>query len=289
MADRSWFYAFEGQQKGPFPEAQFRDLITRGIVRADTLVWTEGMAGWQRAGEIPGLMSGLSAPPPLQRSGADEYGPGALSVEFGVWDFFWRSLLVPISFLLVIPLPWVLVWYSRWFVSHLHVPRRPNLGFTGRPMDIWWCVAVGVVVIAADVSDNQFLNILSAVLQMALYWLLLRWLVANVSSNEQPLGLKFGGSLWAYFGWNILLFLSVFTIIGWAWVCAAQLRWIARNIEGAQREVVFKAKGLEFLWRGFVTGLASMLIIPFPWVMRWFVRWQFSQFVLVERGGYANA
>ncbi len=27
---------------------------------ADTLVWTEGMASWQKAGEIPGLMSGMS-------------------------------------------------------------------------------------------------------------------------------------------------------------------------------------------------------------------------------------
>src|SRR5882757_1212119 len=40
MADRSWFYASDGQQQGPYPEAQLRDLITRGTVRADTLVWT---------------------------------------------------------------------------------------------------------------------------------------------------------------------------------------------------------------------------------------------------------
>ena len=34
MADRSWFYASEGQQKGPFSEAQFRDLIVSGSGRA---------------------------------------------------------------------------------------------------------------------------------------------------------------------------------------------------------------------------------------------------------------
>ena len=45
-----------GQQQGPFPEIQLRELIARGTVTADTLVWTEGMAGWQKAGEIPGLM-----------------------------------------------------------------------------------------------------------------------------------------------------------------------------------------------------------------------------------------
>ncbi|WP_349627969.1 DUF4339 domain-containing protein [Bradyrhizobium sp. AC87j1] len=45
MSNRIWFHASGGQQKGPFPEPQFRDLIAQGIVRADTLVWAEGMAG----------------------------------------------------------------------------------------------------------------------------------------------------------------------------------------------------------------------------------------------------
>ncbi|MCC8976056.1 DUF4339 domain-containing protein, partial [Bradyrhizobium sp. Cham227] len=40
MSNRNWFYASEGQQKGPLPETQLRDLITRGTVGADTLVWT---------------------------------------------------------------------------------------------------------------------------------------------------------------------------------------------------------------------------------------------------------
>ena len=50
MSNRSWFYASSGQQQGPFVEDQLRDLIARGAVRADTLVWSEGMAGWQKAG-----------------------------------------------------------------------------------------------------------------------------------------------------------------------------------------------------------------------------------------------
>src|SRR5205814_6395549 len=69
MSNRSWFYAANGQQQGPFPEAQLRDLITRGTVRADTLVWFEGMSGWQRAGEIPGLVRGGSAPPSMPQPG----------------------------------------------------------------------------------------------------------------------------------------------------------------------------------------------------------------------------
>ncbi|WP_245326576.1 DUF4339 domain-containing protein, partial [Bradyrhizobium sacchari] len=64
----SWFYASEGKQQGPFPEGQFRDLIAQGVVRPDTLVWSEGMAGWQKAAEIPGLLGG-GAPPMIPAGG----------------------------------------------------------------------------------------------------------------------------------------------------------------------------------------------------------------------------
>ena len=55
MSNRSWFFASKGQQQGPYPEAQLRALIVKGAVTADTLVWSEGMADWQKAGNIPGL------------------------------------------------------------------------------------------------------------------------------------------------------------------------------------------------------------------------------------------
>ena len=50
MAGRSWFFASQGQQQGPIPEARLRELIAAGAVTAETLVWTEGMANWQKAG-----------------------------------------------------------------------------------------------------------------------------------------------------------------------------------------------------------------------------------------------
>jgi hypothetical protein len=121
-----------------------------------------------------------------------------------------------------------------------------------------------------------------------LYWLLIKWFVANISSNGQPLGLNFSGSFWGYLGWNILAFVSVITIIGWAWVYAAQIRWMCRHIEGTRREVVFNATGLAFLWRSLVTFIACAFIIPIPWVMRWFISWQVSQTALVERRTSAN-
>jgi hypothetical protein len=67
------------------------------------------------------------------------------------------------------------------------------------------------------------------------------------------------------------------------------MRWICSNIEGTRREIVFKATGLEYLWRAVVFLLGCALIIPIPWVARWFLGWQASQLVLVERGAHADA
>ena len=134
MSNRLWFYASNGQQQGPFPEAQLRDLITRGTVRPDTLVWTDGMSGWQRAGEIPGLVPGGSGPPAMPQPGgppsmeaSGSYSGGPLSIDFGILEFVWRSLVLLIGLILIIPAPWVLVWYIKWIVPCVQVPGRPNM------------------------------------------------------------------------------------------------------------------------------------------------------------------
>src|SRR6476469_9065896 len=118
MSSRSWFFASEGKQQGPYPEAQLHEFIANGTVTAETLVWTEGMAGWQKAGDIPGLLSGVSGPPDAPRPGdpwmsAGGHGGGPLSIEFGIWEFTWRSLVLFFGVLFVIPVPWVIVMYSR--------------------------------------------------------------------------------------------------------------------------------------------------------------------------------
>jgi hypothetical protein len=296
MSNRSWFYASNGQQQGPFPEAQLRDLITRGTVRADTLVWSEGMAGWQRAGEIPGLIPGGAGPsvvpqpggaPPMGDGG---YGGGPLSIDFGILEFVWRGLVLVIGLILVIPAPWVLVWYLKWIVPCVQVPGRPNLSFAGAAMTIVpWYFGVIVLFVAVNLIGIDWLNHLVGVIQFVLYWFLLKWFIANLASNEQPLGLSFSGSIWAYLGWYILAAISIITIIGWAWVYTAWLRWFCRNIQGTRHEVLFIGSGLEFLWRAIVAALASIFIIPIPWMYRWMWQWLASQTVLAERGAYTNA
>jgi hypothetical protein len=280
MSERSWFFGSQGQQQGPYSEIQLREFIGRGTVTADTLVWSEGMTGWQKAGDISGLLSGSSLSVP---SSGDPVEGGVLSIEYGIWEFIWRSLVLSIGLIFIIPMPWVVTMYCRWIVSRVRVPQRPNLLFTGRPIELMWFYAVAVLFIAATWSQSQLLSFATNVVILVMYWLFIKWFVANISSNGQPLGLHFSGSFWGYLGWNLLAALSILTIIGWAWAYTAQLRWICRHIEGTRRAVVFNGSGLEFLWRSIVTLLVSMLIIPMPWMYRWMARWLTSQTVLVDR------
>ncbi|MET4387082.1 hypothetical protein ABIB73_002831 [Bradyrhizobium sp. F1.4.3] len=288
----SWFYASEGKQQGPYPEGQFRDLIAQGVVRPDTLVWSEGMAGWQKAAEIPGLIGGGGAPPmmpaggpPMMRAGGYGGAGGSLSIDFGILEFTWRSIVMLIGMCFIIPVPWVFVWYTKWIVSCVKVPERPNLSFTGNAMTLVpWYFGFIVLAIAIAFTGIQSLNNLLFIAQVVLYWLLLKWMVANLASNGQSLGLSFTGSVWAYIGWNLLFAISIITIVGWAWVAAAQIRWMCRNIEGTRREIVFNGSGLGILWRGIVAAILSGFIIPIPWVYRWIMNWFASQTELVPRG-----
>jgi len=50
----SWYYADAGRQVGPIDEAALDDLVRTGVVRDDTLVWSEGMANWQPHGAVRG-------------------------------------------------------------------------------------------------------------------------------------------------------------------------------------------------------------------------------------------
>jgi len=49
-----WFYAEAGRQMGPIEESALDDLVRAGVVRDETLVWSEGMASWLPHGSVRG-------------------------------------------------------------------------------------------------------------------------------------------------------------------------------------------------------------------------------------------
>ncbi|MCF2521317.1 DUF4339 domain-containing protein [Bradyrhizobium sp. G127] len=283
MSGRSWFVAVGDKQEGPYSEDEFRDLIARGAVRADTYVWADGMPAWQFAGDVPGLLSSGRTPPSIPRQGgaipAESAQSGqSFSIDFSIWEMTGRALIFVIGFLLVIPAPWVAASFYGWVISRVHVPGRGQLGFTGKPLDIWYVFVALALLTYVGQSGIGYIELLVFPLQAFLSWLSLRWVIANISAQGQPLGLSFTGNAWTYIGWYLLFYLSIITIIGWAWVITAWMRWLCANVEGTRRAISFNATGLEMLWRTLVFSIACIFIIPIPWMIRWYGQWYIAQF-----------
>src|SRR6476661_4377586 len=68
-----WHYARGGAQLGPVSWEDLVNAARTGNLMPGDLVWTEGMAQWQAAATIPGLMP-QPAPPPAY--GAPPVQPG---------------------------------------------------------------------------------------------------------------------------------------------------------------------------------------------------------------------
>jgi uncharacterized membrane protein len=63
----SWHYLKDGVQAGPATTEEIKNLITSGAIKADAMVWHEGMAAWAPANgqtEFAGAVPPAVAPPP---------------------------------------------------------------------------------------------------------------------------------------------------------------------------------------------------------------------------------
>jgi membrane protease subunit (stomatin/prohibitin family) len=64
--EKTFFVAINNIQSGPFNENQLLTLIENKQLLPDTLVWNQGMIGWQKAFSVPELQNLLTQiPPPL--------------------------------------------------------------------------------------------------------------------------------------------------------------------------------------------------------------------------------
>lgn len=58
----SWQYTVKGEKRGPIDKSTLETLASSGILKADDLVWTEGMSDWAPAS---GVVSVFTQPPPV--------------------------------------------------------------------------------------------------------------------------------------------------------------------------------------------------------------------------------
>jgi len=59
-----WWCVSNNQRKGPIDDEELRRLLIDGTLNSNSLVWKEGMEGWQPARQIDELTSVLSSLPP---------------------------------------------------------------------------------------------------------------------------------------------------------------------------------------------------------------------------------
>src|SRR4051794_22536729 len=193
MSNRSWYYAAQGQQQGPVSEDELRDLIGRGSVTTETLLWSDGMAGWEKAGRIPGLMSDVpsispAGPPAFDRS-LSQPG-GTLSAKLDTWSYLGWTLLYVVGQFLVVIAPWTAVYLYRYVVERISVPGRPNLSFIGQPLEIWYAfVGLGVLTYVG-MSDQPLIKLVAVVAQGFLGWMVMRWALSRIASNGEPLPIR---------------------------------------------------------------------------------------------------
>jgi hypothetical protein len=299
MADRQWYIANGGRQEGPYSDEQLRALIASGKVGADTLVWSTGMENWTKAAAIPGLIGSGQRPPPIPASAAAPPLPGAtappgvtqhfstqaFATDVRVWPLLGRIIVVALAQLLIVPAPWAITSFYRWFLEHLHVPGHQRVAFAGKAEDIWYIFMLNALMGYAGVI-NSYLPLVSIFLAPLFLCIITRWFVRNLIWDGQAAPLRFTGTYWPLLGWYLLVIVSVFSIIGWAWVCTAWTRWICRRVEGGGHSLQFTASGWGLLWRSVLFTVACIFIVPIPWTFRWYTRWMVSQFAL---GGQQQA
>lgn len=206
----------------------------------------------------------------------------AVRVEFTAepLPLFGRALLTGLLSILVIPAPWMAVWFYRWGVSKLKLSDNTEISFTGTAAQIWFPMML-VYLLALPGYKESWISLILLPLTLYLWILIFQWFVKNITLGCGT-RLSFTGSFWEYLGYVLLCYLSIVTIVGWAWVARALIKWFCRHIKGGQHKVEFTGTGSEILWRTLVTILACVVIIPIPWITLWLVKWYASQFVITK-------
>lgn len=168
-----WFYAHDGEQKGPVGSAELRGLFEAGTIEEATLVWNDGMNDWAPFSACrQAVEADLGATPSLDGEPATDVEPMETCV--------WSGQVLPRSKMLKYGDDWIAPEHKDAFVQHLQEGGRsregdaqfdpaelqPDLTFASvvvQSAKIWWAniVPIAVVTVAIWLPLNLILEYVS--------------------------------------------------------------------------------------------------------------------------------
>ena len=105
---QEWFYAHQGQQRGPVALETLRAMLAGGQVMWTEMVWTAGMANWVPANTVaqlkPGPTSQAGGPPPLPPQTINYAGPPPPGAHRDIGENAGMRMLMPVG-----RSPWAIV------------------------------------------------------------------------------------------------------------------------------------------------------------------------------------
>ena len=204
------------------------------------------------------------------------------------WSLYYLLLSI-----FIIPTAWGAVALYRWLIRNLKLSDGTKASFSGLVEQVWGyfvlSMLLGFVPLLSRTVENTTtaayvsygLSILTLPISALIGLKIMRWFIGNIKFNDGTVT-RFVGEYVPYLGWLIFISLSALTIIGWAWVAVAFLRWLFRNVEAGTNKVEFLGSGWGLLWRCILAGLASIFIIPIPWVYLWVFKWIIGNIVITQ-------
>ena len=190
------------------------------------------------------------------------------------------GLLAAILTILIIPQGWAVSLLSGWYANNLAFSDGRTATFTGRGSQIWGYFILMFVLAILLAWIPVIGNIIYLLLSLRIQLAVVRWFFSHMQLSTGH-NLRFEGDYWPFVGWYLLWFVSFITIIGWAWVSSGGMRWLCRNVDLGQEHLEFVGSGVEFLWRGIIALLGSILIITIPWLAVWYIRWITSNILIL--------
>ncbi|QUE51439.1 TIGR00266 family protein [Luteolibacter ambystomatis] len=82
---KTWHYHSASGSTASTSEENLNELIESGTITASTVVWTEGMAGWEPAAKVlPDLFKTAAAPPPLPPGATSARGKRSHEIDYEI-------------------------------------------------------------------------------------------------------------------------------------------------------------------------------------------------------------